>query len=482
MKAPMKQQLRNCVAWGMLLAPVAVSLTALPSTVLAQSSSPQVRSLAASTDGRLEPGTSINFTLVGTPRAQASLRIRGLREPIALTETRWGEYEGSYTLRRGERIDVDSEVRVTLGDGYTRDSADYLLGDLLPQQRAFAAQPRFAEPRIERFGMRPVDRLDPGADLVFELDGLPGAAVSVHLPGVERDVQLRETRPGHYEGGYTVRRADTLNLNRPLVATLRSGDRAISSSANMAVGRPFVETERPRAEMRPPAADTRPPVLTFLVPAEGSTVPAGPSVHIAATFDDNGGSGVDPASVQIVVTGRNVTREAQISGQSFSFWGVLPPGRQTVDVTARDRAGNLMRRNWNFDVAGVAAAAPPLRVVPVLPAPAPPVLGPIGPAGLAAQILNHAPNAEIGPDPVLVRGRTAPFATVAVNVRAVPPATVADQPRIVFSQTLQADREGSFSFTLVPGIPIPGTRYDISMVARRDALSQESRFSLVERP
>jgi hypothetical protein len=253
---------------------------------------------------------------------------------------------------------------------------------------------------------------------------------------------------------------------------------------NMAVGRPFVETERPRPEMRPPAADTRPPTLTFLVPAEGSTLPAGPSVHIAATFDDNGGSGIDPASVQILVSGRNVTREAQVTAQSFSFWGLLSPGRQTVDVTARDRAGNTMRRNWNFAVAGVAAHAPPVRVVPVpvpVPVPAPVAIAPIRPGSLAAQILNHAPNEEIGPDPVLVRGRTAPFATVAINVRAVPPPTVADQPRIVFSQTLQADREGTFSFTLVPGVPIPGTRFDIAMVARRDALSQESRFSLIER-
>ena len=481
MKAPMKRQLRNSVACAMLLAPAALSLTVLPSTVLAQPAYQQVRSLEASSDGRLEPGTTISFTLLATPRAEASLRIRGLRDAIPLAETRRGEYVGSYTIQRGERIDPDSEVRATLGDSYSRNSFDYVLGDILQRQRA-VAPPRYAEPRIERFGMRPVDRLDPGADLVFELDGLPGAAVSVNLPGVERDVQLRETRPGHYEGGYTVRRADALNLNRPLVATLRSGDRAVSSSVNMAVGRPFVETERPRAEMRPPAADTRPPVLTFLVPAEGSTVPAGPSVHIAATFDDNGGSGVDPASVQILISGRNVTREAQVSAQSFSYWGVLSPGRQTVDVTARDRAGNLMRRNWNFEVAGVAAQAPPVRVVPVVPLPAPLAIGPIGPASLAAQILNLEPNAEIGPDPVLVRGRTAPFASVSINVRAVPPATVADQPRIVFSQTLQADREGIFSFTLVPGIPIPGTRFDIAMVARRDALSQESRFSLFERP
>ncbi|MCY7318493.1 MAG: hypothetical protein LH617_07160, partial [Ramlibacter sp.] len=101
---------------------------------------------------------------------------------------------------------------------------------------------------------------------------------------------------------------------------------------------------------------------------------------------------------------------------------------------------------------------------------------------LAAQVLNHYPNAEIGPDPVLVRARTAPFAQVAVTVRAVAPAGLTlDHSRTIYSQTLQADGEGIFSFTMVPGIPVPGTRYDIEMVSRRDGRSVASGMSLLQR-
>jgi hypothetical protein len=54
--------------------------------------------------------------------------------------------------------------------------------------------------------------------------------------------------------------------------------------------------------------------------------------------------------VRVVVSGRNVTREAEIGPDSFSFRGVLPPGRHTVEVTASDRAGNSVRQGWSFDV------------------------------------------------------------------------------------------------------------------------------------
>lgn len=461
----MKRELRTYLASAFLLLPGAATLVALPSAVLAQPA-PEVRAFEASADGRLEPGTTLTFTLEGTPRSEANVRIRGLRETIALRETQWGLYVGRYTIKRGDRIEPDSDVRATLESSNRVAAANYELSELLPRQRAPLPPPRGADLRIERFGMAPLDRIEPGADLRFALEGTPGATVVIDLPGIANDLALREVRSGVYEGSYTLRRADNFNPNRPIVATLRMGDRITTANLNSSSG-------------RPPSVDNRPPTLTFLVPAEGTIVPAGPSVHIAATFEDGGGSGVDPASVQILVSGRNVTREAQISRQSLSYWGALPPGRHTVDVSARDLAGNAMRKSWSFDLAsGVVppqVARPPVVVVPV-PVPV------LGSSSLSVQVLNHYDNDAIGPDPVLVRGRTAPNAVVAVNVRAVPPPAPAQGfARTVFAQTLQADPEGNFSFTMVPGTPFPGERYDISMVARRGNLTQESRFSLMQR-
>lgn len=457
----MKKEIRNSLASAFLLLPAAASLLALPSTALAQRATPELRSLQVTADDGLEAGSTLTITLLGTPRLEASVRIRGMRDNIELTETERGVYVGRYTIKRSDRIEGDEEVRATLRQGNRTASANYTLAEAMPRPRVVAPPPpapRPPEMRIERFGMAPIERIEPGAELSFFLEGIPGARVTVDLPGVERDFALRETRPGRYEGSYTLRRADNLNLNRPIVATLRAGERAVTASLNMPVGRPGADNRPPAGDSRPPGGDNRPPNVVNLSPREGDTVPAGPPVQIGGSFEDRGGSGVDPASVQITLSGRNITRESQINRDAFSFRGVLPPGRHTVDVTARDQAGNAVRKGWSFDVA-----------VPV-------------PASLAVQVLNHSPNAEIGPDPVLVRGRTAPFAAVAVNVRALaPPGLKVDHTRTVFAQTLQADREGIFSFTLVPGIPVPGTRYDIVMVARRDNLSQESRWSLMQR-
>lgn len=459
----MKTHLRNYATSALLLLPASFALLAMPASVQAQPATPEIRSLDVEADAGLRPGSQLRFRLVGTPRARASIRIRGLRENLELRETAPGIYFGGYRIERDDNLELDTGLRATLRNDTRSTVAEYELGQVLP---------RVVVPplRIERFGMVPVERLEPGTELQFALEGLAGARATIDLPGVDRDFRLDEKRPGHYEGSYTIRRNDDIPRNRPVIATLRSGERTVSAQIDLQVARGGRDGRDGRDGSR--NADNRPPNLTFLVPAEGVTLAAGASVHVAATFEDSGGTGIDPGSVQILVSGRNVTREAQITQQSFSYRGPLPPGRHLVDVTARDRAGNAVRKSWSFDVAAVA----PPRSEP----PRPPII--IGPADLAVQFLNRTPNEQIGTDPLLIRGRTAPLATVIVNVQAItPPGLTENYNRTVFAQTLQADREGEFRFTMVPGIPVPGIRYDVSVVASRDGRSHETRMSLIQR-
>ena len=449
----MKTQLRNYVTSAMLLLPAMVTLAALPSSAMAQPAAPEVRSLAVDADAGLDAGSRLRFRLIGTPRVQASVRIRGVRDNIALREVEPGVYVGRYTLKRTDRVDPNTDVRALLKRGNRTVLANFELGATMAAPPVAVAPPpppvRAPDPlRIERFGMAPIERLEPGAELQFALEGMPGAAASVDLPGVERDLRLRETRPGHYEGSYTIRHSDDLRPNRPVVATLRAGDRAVTANLNMMVG-------RPGADNRPPHGDNRAPDLVQLVPAEGATVPAGPPVLITARFEDGRGSGVDPASVRVVVSGRNVTQESRIDGQSLSFRGPLPPGRHTVEVTARDQAGNAVRKSWSFDVAVAAPANVPIR------------------------ILNHGNNDQVGSGPTLVQGQTVPNANVAVSVIAVAP--VANLSQELFSRTVQADANGNFSFSFVPQFPIPGTRYDVTMVSTRGNLRDDARLVLMQR-
>jgi hypothetical protein len=124
-------------------------------------------------------------------------------------------------------------------------------------------------------------------------------------------------------------------------------------------------------------------------------------------------------------------------------------------VTARDYAGNAVRKSWSFDVAVAAPANVPIR------------------------ILNHSNNDRVGSGPTLVQGQTVPNASVAVTVNAVAPLVNISQE--LFSRTLQADTNGNFSFSFVPQVPIPGTRYDITMVSTRGNLRDDARLVLVQR-
>lgn len=52
----------------------------------------------------VRPGDELNFSLTGAPGGQARVSVRGIEKPIALAETSRGVYEGSYTVRRGDRL------------------------------------------------------------------------------------------------------------------------------------------------------------------------------------------------------------------------------------------------------------------------------------------------------------------------------------------------------------------------------------------
>jgi hypothetical protein len=346
------------------------------------------------------------------------------------------------------------------------------------------AQPR--RPEIRSFQASVDGLLEPGTELSFRLEATPRMQASVRIRGVEDAISLQETGSGFYTGRYTLRRGERVGPDSAVRVMVDDGRRSVSSDdelgALLSQARPPVGQPRPAPETMP-YGDRQPPTVKFLDPADGQVVPAAPSIHIAATFDDAGGSGVDPASVRIVVSGRDITPQSQVDRQTVTFRGALPPGRQTVEVTGRDMAGNGFRKAWSFEIAAAAAPAP-VRVqpLPVRPAPPPLVVAPL-PANLAIQVVNHAPNEEIGPDPALVVGRTAPNALVTVRVQAFPPSTVNAPPRLVFSQTLQANREGIVSFTMVPGSPVPGERYEIQLAASQGGVrGPESRFTLVQRP
>jgi len=98
--------------WVACIAPAAHSrdaapTAALPVTVAVENVDvEQVESLAS--------GVPLRFTVFGTPRALATLRIDGARHGLELRETDPGIYEGTYVIDARDSIRADSRVTASL--------------------------------------------------------------------------------------------------------------------------------------------------------------------------------------------------------------------------------------------------------------------------------------------------------------------------------------------------------------------------------
>jgi hypothetical protein len=156
-----------------------------------------------------------------------------------------------------------------------------------------------------------------------------------------------------------------------------------------------------------------------------------------------------------------MTRNASITAQFLTWRGDLRPGVYPVEVLAADVAGNAVRQNWTFIVAGTQA--------------------PVVAASLPLQITSHANNAQVGGGAIEVRGRTVPDARLDVQVQAV--ASLAGYFGInqqLMNQTLSSDVNGNFVFGFQPQVPLPGARYEVTITASKGDLKKETKLVLFQ--
>jgi outer membrane lipoprotein SlyB len=91
----------------------------------------------------------------------------------------------------------------------------------LPVQAQEHPRARAMEPRIEGFNVNELRRIEPGAELNFEVFGTPGGNASVRIDGATRNLHLTETRPGTYQGTYTIGTHDRIRPDSSITANLR---------------------------------------------------------------------------------------------------------------------------------------------------------------------------------------------------------------------------------------------------------------------
>lgn len=119
--------------------------------------------------------------------------------------------------------------------------------------------------QINGFDVQPAERLVPGADLSFMLWGTPGATASLDITGVGRKVYLQETRPGVYEGVFTLSSRDRVAPDAHVLASLRRGN-LVSTAA---LAEPLQQGWQ--AAPAPVAVDSAPSIRRFTITQGGAT-------------------------------------------------------------------------------------------------------------------------------------------------------------------------------------------------------------------
>ena len=104
-------------------------------------------------------------------------------------------------------------------------------------------------------------------------------------------------------------------------------------------GKSFATFPRGGSSWRSPFVAS--PKVTKLTPANGAQVRSTTVIVNAAYRDGAGGTGIAPSGVRLTVDGRDMTKQARVSGSSLSIkltGGTA--GEHTIQVRVRDRAGN----------------------------------------------------------------------------------------------------------------------------------------------
>jgi hypothetical protein len=130
-------------------------------------------------------------------------------------------------------------------------------------------------------------------------------------------------------------------------AALAYGAHALTWSVVDAAG------NRTEGSARFDVADTTAPALGAPHPPNGATLGAGDLLTVAVAVSD-GGSGIDPASVELLLDGSPVEHVWQVEGVVHAVAGTrLSAGAHHLVLKVADRAGNAARLAWDVNVAEV---------------------------------------------------------------------------------------------------------------------------------
>ena len=341
-------------------------LAFIPQTALAQQwyAAPTITGFDVKQVERLSPGSEMVFTLYGTPGADARINIDGINGQYLLPEVEPGVYVGSYTIRSYDRLSATSMVTGNLRLG--NEVATAVLDESLLAGASGRSQsgsvPSGLAPRIERFTVAPINRIEPGSELYFTLVGTPGGKASVRVNGMQGKIFLDETTAGNYQGSYTIKTRDRIAPDSRVTANLRAGNREI----NAVLGEPLVAAGalRPTNVAALPAricanCGTVEAINTIQVKGDGSYIGLISGGLAGAVLGNQIGDGRGRTAAQVLgavggaLAGREIERNVRKETHYEVVTRLESGGTQTVTYATQPpfRIGDRVRIEGNLLVA-----------------------------------------------------------------------------------------------------------------------------------
>ncbi|MGI0488251.1 hypothetical protein ACN4EK_22645 [Pantanalinema rosaneae CENA516] len=320
-------------------------------------------------------------------------------------------------------------------------------------------QQNSAAPQIDSFTVEPVSQLSPGTELTFTLQGTPNSRASMTIGNLARNLPMREVEPGVYEGRYVIRTTDSLTADTVVRANLQRGDQITSArlpqSLTAATGTNTTQGAQSGNQSTQALAINSFSVDPVQQPDPGTvlnfTLTGTPNAR--ATYSIEGITYNQP--MQEVSQGNY--RGQYVIRRQDDFSNV------NNRVTASLQAGNqVARAQLDRNLFASSGTTNP------------------NTTQLPLEVLSPQNNSRVG-GTVEVRGRSLPNTTVDVNVEASTSlAGVVGLNRNVFNRTISTDAQGNFSFSFRPIVPVPGTRYNVSLSATNGNQRNEQSLVLIQ--
>lgn len=192
-----------------------------------------------------------------------------------------------------------------------------------------------AVPIITYFTQDTKDWIRAGDVVYVTMQGTAGGQATLSVAGIGARITMKETSPGRYVGRWMTPAAKPLAL----AAAAVTGELRVNGANAV-----------PLQTSRPLAIDTTLPRIENFAPATSQTVDTA-TPTISADFADTG-SGIDASSARLIVNGRDLTGEANVTTERIVYKPIVPlsGGDQLIQLIVSDRAGNKYQTSWHFTV------------------------------------------------------------------------------------------------------------------------------------